>query len=147
VTQKLPTLLLLIVGLSLLSASERAVGPFLPTSSLAPRAAAAGGTLTSTSPTTSPPNLIAAPSSLLAGSGGGVIAFVSDRSASQDIYVMNADGSDRRPLTTSPNQDGWPNWSPDGRQMAFQSDRSGAFNVYVMDTPGGSQADDSKARR
>jgi Tol biopolymer transport system component len=80
----------------------------------------------------------------LSGSGGGVIAFVSERDGDQEIYIMNADGSDQRRLTNDPSANGWPNWSPDGKQMAFQSNRSGALNIYVMDVLGGSQADESK---
>ena len=78
----------------------------------------------------------------LSGSGGGMIAFVSNRSGNQDLWIMNADGSDQRQLTTDPAQDGWPRWSPDGKQMAFQSNRNGALNIYVADVLGGSQIDD-----
>jgi Tol biopolymer transport system component len=73
-----------------------------------------------------------------------VIVFVSERDGDQEIYIMNADGSDQRRLTNDPSTNGWPNWSPDGKQMAFQSNRSGALNIYLMDVLGGSQVDDSK---
>jgi Tol biopolymer transport system component len=83
----------------------------------------------------------------LSASGGGVIAFVSERGGNQDLFIMNADGSDQRPLTSNPAQDGWASWSPDGSQMAFQSSRSGAFNLYVVDVVQGSSFDESAARR
>jgi TolB protein len=40
-----------------------------------------------------------------------------------DIFVMNADGTHVRRLTTSSGEDGWPAWSPDGGQIVFSSQR------------------------
>jgi Tol biopolymer transport system component len=54
------------------------------------------------------------------------IAFMSQVAAEgsrYDIFVMNADGSDARRLTSAPADDGWPTWSPDGRSIAFSSTR------------------------
>ena len=67
----------------------------------------------------------------------GKIAFTSDASGSNDILVMNADGSGRENLTTGPEDDTDPAWSPDGRRLAFV--RDGA--VYVL------RADGSGLRR
>lgn len=39
------------------------------------------------------------------------------------IYVMDADGSHVRRLTTTEGKDGWPAWSPDGKQIVFSSTR------------------------
>lgn len=36
-----------------------------------------------------------------------------------EIYVMRADGTDMRRLTTNAALDGWPSWSPDGTRIAF----------------------------
>ena len=72
----------------------------------------------------------------LTGSGGGVIAFVSNRDGSWAVYVMNADGSDQRRLTTD--ADAWsPAWSPDGSKLAFSSGRDGNMEIYVMDLSDG----------
>jgi TolB protein len=57
----------------------------------------------------------------------GKIAFVSDAAGSDDILVMNADGSGRENLTTGPESDTDPAWAPDSR-LAFV--RDGA--VYVI---------------
>src|SRR6266542_3019965 len=59
------------------------------------------------------------------------IAFVSG----QDIYTVNADGTDIRRLTRArtPLGDGHPAWSPDGRTIAF----SGQTDVFVMAATGG----------
>lgn len=83
----------------------------------------------------------------LSGSGGGVIAFTSNRTGNYDLFVMNADGSDQRPLTTTEAQDGWISWSPDGSRIAFQSDRSGALNIHVMDVANGLLADEAAVGR
>jgi Tol biopolymer transport system component len=56
----------------------------------------------------------------------------------EEIYVMNADGSDVTRLTHIPGNDHWPpTWSPDGRQITFTSD--GCENnaeVFVVDADG-----------
>ena len=41
------------------------------------------------------------------------------RAENQDIYVINADGSGERRLTSGPVQSIFPAWSPDGRKIAF----------------------------
>ena len=48
----------------------------------------------------------------LTGAGGGVIAFASDRDGNFEIYVMDADGSDQRRLTSDRAGDYWPHWRP-----------------------------------
>ena len=53
-----------------------------------------------------------------------------------DIYVMNADGSGRRRLTRSPQNDGDPVWSPDGRRLAFVRVRGGRSDIYVVNADG-----------
>jgi len=40
-----------------------------------------------------------------------------------NIFVMDADGSHVRRLTTAPGEDGWPAWSPDGTRIVFSSAR------------------------
>jgi eukaryotic-like serine/threonine-protein kinase len=71
---------------------------------------------------------------------GRQIAFVSygEGGGNQwDIYVMNADGSNRRRLTDSFfNQK--PSWSPDGKQILFHSNREGGQQqVFVVPATGG----------
>jgi Tol biopolymer transport system component len=63
---------------------------------------------------------------------GGSIAFVSKREGYAHIYVMKADGSDIRRLTSGNTDDSRPSWSPDGRRIVFS--RGGAlFSI----APGG----------
>jgi len=48
------------------------------------------------------------------------------------LYIMNADGSDQKPLTTVPGSDFDPTWSPDGKQIAYTSLRGGKKDIYVL---------------
>jgi Tol biopolymer transport system component len=73
------------------------------------------------------------------------IAFMHYQHDHWEIYIMNADGSDRHPLTSSSNyvkprpNNVSPAWSPDGEQIVFLSDRSGEWEFYVMDADGSHQ--------
>ena len=64
------------------------------------------------------------------------IAFVSSRDGNDEIYVMNADGSNQTRLTHDPPINAAPAWSPDGRQLAFISTRDGNLEIYVMNADG-----------
>jgi Tol biopolymer transport system component len=79
---------------------------------------------------------------------GSQIAFVSDRDgrqpgseSHQDVYVMNADGSNVRRLTDARGRDICPAWSPDGSTIAFVSDREqvGQTITYLMNPDGSNQ--------
>lgn len=66
---------------------------------------------------------------------GSQIAFWSNRDGFQNIYVMDADGSNLRQLThEGSNFD--PSWSPDGSRMVFVSSSDGQPRVYTMDPDG-----------
>ncbi len=52
-----------------------------------------------------------------------------------DIYVMDADGSDEKRLARGAGDD-HPNFSPDGSRIAFLSRRDGDTGVYKMDADG-----------
>ncbi len=68
----------------------------------------------------------------------GRIAYMAKAEAGHywDIYVMGADGLDPQRLTETESDDGFPNWSPDGRRIAFVSDRDGNREIYVMNADG-----------
>jgi TolB protein len=49
------------------------------------------------------------------------IAFVSTRSGSPEIWVMDADGANARQATRNKSINGFPSWSPDGRSILYMS--------------------------
>lgn len=53
------------------------------------------------------------------------------------VWLVDADGTHRRPLTAGQKQDTDPRWSPDGRTLAFVSDRSGSSQIWLIPTAGG----------
>src|SRR5919106_145760 len=61
------------------------------------------------------------------------IAFASRRSGSFDIYVMNADGTGTRQLTSGKQNDSHPSWSPDGQKIAYFEDGA----IYAVELGGG----------
>ena len=72
---------------------------------------------------------------------GEQIAFRRVAGNTVDIYLMNADGSDVRPLLVAPGTDQDPTWSPDGARIAFKSDRPGPSeregnHVWVVSADG-----------
>jgi len=50
-----------------------------------------------------------------------------------DIWVMDADGKNRRPLLSGPTIDMAPDWSRDGKSILFQSNRSGNNDIWMME--------------
>jgi serine/threonine protein kinase/sugar lactone lactonase YvrE len=61
------------------------------------------------------------------------IAFESDRSGTQEVWVANLDGSDAVQLSDFHALTGSPQWSPDGRRIAFDSRASGEAALYLVD--------------
>jgi len=75
---------------------------------------------------------------------GSKIVFVSGSHGNEEIYVMNADGTDQTRLTDSPAAETQPVWSPDGSKIAFgvterAGDIVGPGNIYVMNADGTGQ--------
>jgi eukaryotic-like serine/threonine-protein kinase len=73
--------------------------------------------------------------SLLAGSAsaspdGEWIAFTTE--GREDVFVMRADGSDRRQLTEDDHRDRGATWTPDGERILFYSTRSGSYQVWSI---------------
>ena len=64
---------------------------------------------------------------------GTQIAFITRRGTTEDLWIMNADGSAPRMLDVKANA---PAWSPDGKKIAYGSFKSGRFQVYVINPDG-----------
>ncbi|HKQ47710.1 MAG TPA: S9 family peptidase [Phycisphaerae bacterium] len=54
-----------------------------------------------------------------------------------DLWLVDADGSNLRRLTTHPDADNNPRWSPDGQSILFLSTRSGSSQVWRIAVEGG----------
>ena len=73
---------------------------------------------------------------------GSQIVFISPCRARSDfyenaykdsgLYLINADGTGQKALSTIPSSDFDPSWSPDGERIAFTSLRDGSKEIYVL---------------
>ena len=70
---------------------------------------------------------------------GTKIAFHSSREGTDDIWVMNVDGSAQTNLTDTEGNDLGPTWSPDGTKLAFDSDRDGDRDIFTMNSDDGGE--------
>ena len=74
------------------------------------------------------------------GQADGKIAFISDREGHEDVWIMNADGSDLVNLTQG-RDCASPAWSPDGTKIAYIGDvfDDGQYGgeIWLMDADGG----------
>ncbi len=64
------------------------------------------------------------------------IAFISDRDNSQQIYLMDANGSNIRKASKGVGTYAKPVWSPDGTMLAFTRVKAGQFYIGTMSTNG-----------
>ena len=69
---------------------------------------------------------------------GDRIVWVTDRLGNWTIWIMNPDGTDKKPLTMNDVISGWPSWSPDGKELAFWSwdIRTGTCDIWKMNADG-----------
>jgi Tol biopolymer transport system component/serine/threonine protein kinase len=68
---------------------------------------------------------------------GGTLAFSSDRTGNQDLWLLSVEGGQMTQLTTGPTPDWCPRWSPDGSEIVFYSYRTGNRDIWVMPARGG----------
>ncbi len=57
-----------------------------------------------------------------------------------NVWLVDSDGRNRRPLTQGDFRDGEPAWSPDGTRLAYVSNRSGSSQVHARWIEGGHDA-------
>ncbi|MBS1792538.1 MAG: PD40 domain-containing protein [Acidobacteria bacterium] len=67
------------------------------------------------------------------------IVYASDTAGNEDIWVIDADGTNQRQLTTDRNLDFSPLVAPDTRFIYFTSNRSGESQIWRMDADGSNQ--------
>jgi TolB protein len=67
---------------------------------------------------------------------GRSIVFESDRSGTQQIYVMSANGGAATRISAGQGRYGTPVWSPRGDLIAFTKQNAGRFHIGVMRTDG-----------
>lgn len=119
--------------------------------------AGCGPTGPSSTPTAEPtaveePTQAAAPASNPAGelppATAGHIVFMGPVNNGMQVWIMNADGSGRRPITKEPGENAFASFSADGQMLAFTSSRGGNLELYVADANGenASQLTDNPAQ-
>jgi len=68
---------------------------------------------------------------------GSRVAMILSKDGWTDLYVANADGSNLRRLTKSPQDESSPCWSPDGRWICYASKESERRSLSVISPSGG----------
>src|SRR5262245_37279952 len=63
----------------------------------------------------------------------GVISFHSDRAGSDQIFAVNADGTDLRALTDQSVSATFPKWSANGDRLAYAIDRGDGIRISYVD--------------
>ncbi len=65
-----------------------------------------------------------------------MFARVNPQPGQLSLFVSAADGSDERPLLSTPGTDYDPAWSPDGASIVFTSERNGSADLYRVRADG-----------
>jgi serine/threonine protein kinase len=70
---------------------------------------------------------------------GNRVVYTTRIAGVQDLWIVNADGSGNRQLTSNTRSNFSPAVSPDNRYIVFVSDRAGSSSIWRMDFDGGNQ--------
>ena len=67
------------------------------------------------------------------------IAYTGHIAGGVTVFIVNADGSDKRALVNEPNPYGavFPNWSPDGKQIVFSKNVGAGLELFLVNADGG----------
>ena len=71
--------------------------------------------------------------------GKRIVFAGSEKEWTSDIYIMNADGTEKKKLTNNPGIHSSPSWSPEGKKIAFQFYVRDKGEIYVMNADGSDQ--------
>jgi Tol biopolymer transport system component len=64
------------------------------------------------------------------------IAFLSNRGGAQDLFIIAADGTGETQLTNTPEEEGNPGWTADGKRVLFSVFGNDASRLYSIDSEG-----------
>ena len=64
---------------------------------------------------------------------GSKIAFASQRTGHNEVWVCNADNSNPVQVTSLESSSGSPGWFPDGKRIVFDSTKEGNWDIYTTD--------------
>src|SRR5215471_8859156 len=67
------------------------------------------------------------------------IVYTSETSGNSNIWITDADGTNRKQLTTDSHQNTSPVVTSDGLFVVFSSDRGGTYHIWRMDVDGNNQ--------
>jgi len=67
------------------------------------------------------------------------IVYESEIDGKGEIWLMNADGSNQRPVITNDLDDFGPNWSPNGRKIAFVRALPAGNQIFTANADGSEQ--------
>jgi Tol biopolymer transport system component len=66
----------------------------------------------------------------------GKVAFITNIDGNNEVYVMDAQGTNPVNMTSHTATEYSPSWSPDGRKLTFASSRSNSHDIFAMDSNG-----------
>ena len=61
---------------------------------------------------------------------------MSDRDGNDEIYIIDADGSNPTRVTNHPESDFESSWTSEGTRLIFDSDRQGNWDLYSIGVDG-----------
>jgi hypothetical protein len=71
---------------------------------------------------------------------GQFVAFTATQGSNRDLWIRHIGRGVRTRLTSDPERDCLPVWSPTGEQLAFSSFRSGNFDIFLRQADGSGKA-------
>jgi Tol biopolymer transport system component len=72
------------------------------------------------------------------------IAFLSNRTGAEELFVISTDGTGERQLTTSPDDKGALAWTADGKQILFSTFANDTSHLHAIDPDGTKQREIAK---
>jgi TolB protein len=72
------------------------------------------------------------------------IAFLSNRSRADELFVISTDGTGERQLTTTPDEKGVIAWTADGKQVLYSTDSNDTSHLYAINLDGTKQREIAK---